>query len=74
MAAHTIRVVKSGGTEQFVWMVDEKNCISAARSIACLAMDAVGMDSVNDFKNRDRIIKAISTELAGFLNYVEANS
>ena len=50
-----------------VWM-DKASGNSASRIIATIAMDAMGMDSWNDFRVRDKIIMAISKRVDAMLS------
>jgi hypothetical protein len=55
-----------------VWMMVGHRTTSAARDLAWRVMDALQMDSVNDFKTRDKIIVAISGRLEAMLDSLTA--
>ena len=55
-----------GGT----WMDADQTYVSIARVVAIDCMRALGYDSFNDFKTRDKIIMAISDNLNSILDRV----
>jgi hypothetical protein len=53
-----------------VWMNDESRCESVARMVAVDCMMALGLDHINDFRTRDKIIVAISDRINRALSEV----
>lgn len=53
-----------------VWMHDESRCESVSRMVAVDCMMALGLDHINDFRTRDKIITAISDRINRALDEV----